>query len=91
MGLSTSNKPLSERIEESKRCVYAKAVAKAQDAQWEKREGAREVLGNWYNGVNWGEQIRQHTIQHLPDYLEEFSDNVAKRGGKVFLLKPPKQ
>ena len=24
-----------------------KAVAKAQDAQWEKREGAREVLGNW--------------------------------------------
>ena len=34
-GLSTSNKPLSERIEKVKRCVYAKAVAKAQDAQWE--------------------------------------------------------
>ena len=85
MGLSTSNKPLSERIEESKKDVFMqKAVAKAQDAQWEKREGAREALGNWPQWRELGEQIRQHTIQYLPDYLEEFSDNVAKRGGKVF-------
>ena len=83
MGLSTSNKPLSERIEESKKDVFMqKAVAKAQDAQWEKREGAREALGNWPQWRELGEQIRQHTIQYLPDYLEEFSDNVAKRGGK---------
>ena len=78
-------------LKKVKRCVYAKAVAKAQDAQWEKREGAREALGNWPQWRELGEQIRQHTIQYLPDYLEEFSDNVAKRGGKVFLLKPPKR
>ena len=44
MGLSTSNKPLSERIEESKKDVFMqKAVAKAQAAKWEKRAGARDT------------------------------------------------
>lgn len=47
----------------------------------------RRCAGSFRQLPQWrelGEQIRQHTIQYLPDYLEEFSDNVAKRGGKVF-------
>lgn len=85
MGLITSNQSLKERIEASKEDVFMQqAVAKAQDDQWQKREEARAALGNWSQWRELGEQIRQHTIQYLPDYLEEFSDNVAKRGGHVF-------
>jgi L-lactate dehydrogenase complex protein LldF len=85
MGLSTSTKTFSERIEDSKKDTFMqKAVAKAQDDQWLKREGARAELGNWSQWRELGEQIRQHTIAYLPDYLEQFSDNVAKQGGHVF-------
>ena len=34
-----------------------------------------------------GEQIRQHAVKHLPDYLEEFSENVQKNGGHVYFAK----
>lgn len=85
MGLTTSTKPFKERIADSKKDEFMqKAVAKAQDAQWIKREGAREKLGNWEEWRDLGEAIRQHTVAYLPDYLEQFSDNVAKQGGHVF-------
>ncbi|WEV67585.1 LutB/LldF family L-lactate oxidation iron-sulfur protein [Bifidobacterium sp. ESL0769] len=61
-----------------------KAISNAQDAQWVKRETARAELGNWEGWRDLGEQIRQQCIRYLPDYLEEFSDNVEKRGGHVF-------
>ncbi|MGY3766595.1 LutB/LldF family L-lactate oxidation iron-sulfur protein [Vagococcus vulneris] len=85
MGLSTSTKPFKERIEESKKDKFMQqAVAKAQDTQWVKREDTRDALGNWQEWRELGEQIRQHSINYLPDYLEQFSDNVAKNGGHVF-------
>ncbi|BDR54184.1 iron-sulfur cluster-binding protein [Bombiscardovia apis] len=73
------------RVKESEQDKFAqKAIASAQDAQWVKREGARQELGNWEDWRNLGEQIRQHVVRYLPDYLEEFSDNVEKNGGHVF-------
>lgn len=85
MGISTSSKPFKVRLEDSKKDVFMQqAVAKAQDTQWVKREGARDKLGNWEEWRELGEQIRQHTIAHLPNYLEQFSDNVAKQGGHVY-------
>lgn len=88
MGLTTSTKPFKERLEESKKDLFMqKAVAKSQDDQWIKREGARSELGHWEQWRELGEQIRQHTIAYLPDYLEQFSDQVAAQGGKVFFAK----
>ena len=85
MGLSTSTKTFKERVEESKKDTFAKAaVAKAQDAQWIRREGARAEIGDWEEWRLQGEAIRQHAIKYLPHYLEEFSDNVAKQGGHVY-------
>ena len=67
MGLSTSTKTFAERLEESKKDQFAKAaVAKAQDAQWEKRESARDELGNWQEWRDIAESIRQHTLKYLP-------------------------
>lgn len=85
MGLRTSNQPFARRLAESKQDIFMqKAVAKAQDDQWVKREGARAELGDWQEWRKIGEHIRQHVLEHLPHYLEEFSDQVAKRGGHVY-------
>lgn len=88
MGLSTSTKTFAERLEDSKKDKFAQAaVAKAQDTQFVKREGARKELGDWKEWRLHGEAIRQHTIKYLPHYLEEFSDHVAAQGGHVFFAK----
>ena len=92
MGLSTSTKTFAERLEESKKDQFAKAaVAQAQDAQWDKRESARDELGNWQEWRDIAESIRQHTLKYLPHYLTEFSDNVVARGGHVFFAADAKE
>ncbi|KRL10054.1 LutB/LldF family L-lactate oxidation iron-sulfur protein [Schleiferilactobacillus perolens] len=85
MGISTTTTPFLTRVKESEKDKFMQqAVAKAQDAQWDKREASRKELGHWQDWRKLGEQIRQHVIHYLPDYLEEFADNVEKRGGHVF-------
>lgn len=92
MTLATSTLTFDERVEKATQDKFArKSIAKAQDTQWDKREKAREKLGNWQDWRNLGEQIRQNAIAYLPDYLEQFSDNVDKRGGHVFFAKDEKE
>src|SRR5699024_7501176 len=43
-----------------------------------------DILGNWEDWRSLGAQIRNHTLNHLDYYLTQLSDNVSKRGGKVF-------
>jgi L-lactate dehydrogenase complex protein LldF len=92
MGIATSNKPFDERVKEAEADNFMRAsVAKSQDAQFDKRTAARRELGNWEGWRDLSAQIRQHTIKYLPDYLEEFSDNVKKNGGHVFFAKDDKE
>lgn len=83
--LRSNEGTFNQRVAQSEKDTFGqRAVAKAQDAQWVSCEKARAELGNWEGWRDLAEQIRQHTIRYLPDYLEEFSDNVEKRGGHVF-------
>ncbi|MCO6559001.1 MAG: iron-sulfur cluster-binding protein [Bifidobacterium sp.] len=83
--LQYGDKNFVNRVHQSTADKFAHgAISNAQDAQWVKRETARAELGNWEGWRDLGEQIRQQCIRYLPDYLEEFSDNVEKRGGHVF-------
>lgn len=92
MTIKTSDEPFLTRLKESEQDKFMqKAVAKAQDAQWDKRTAARNELGHWEQWRDLGEQIRQHVIRYLPDYLEEFADNIEKRGGHVFFAKTDKE
>lgn len=92
MPIKTSDQPFTTRLKESEADKFMqRAVAKAQDAQWDKRTASREDLGNWPQWRELGEQIRQHVVRYLPDYLERFSDNVEARGGHVFLPAPMKK
>ena len=85
MGISTSDKPYMTRVEEAEADKFMRvAVAKAQDAQFVKRTAARREMGHWNEWRDLAEQIRQHVIKYLPDYLEEFSNNVERQGGHVF-------
>src|SRR5690625_7834946 len=59
-------------------------VRAAQQRLQTNRKKAADELGDWEAWRNLGEEIRRHTIEHLDYYLEQLSDNVVKRGGKVF-------
>lgn len=92
MGLKTSTLSFEDRCKETVVDEQMRAaVRKSQDAQWVKRETSREQLGNWEEWRELGQQIRQHTLNHLPDYLEQFSDNVEKQGGHVLFAKTEKE
>ncbi|MBE2976006.1 LutB/LldF family L-lactate oxidation iron-sulfur protein [Priestia megaterium] len=60
------------------------AVSSAQERLRSRRLDAAEELGNWEEWRALGEEIRQHTLENLDYYLEQLTDNVAKRGGHVF-------
>ncbi|MCL9797405.1 LUD domain-containing protein, partial [Frankia sp. AgKG'84/4] len=60
------------------------AVAGAQERMGTRRNDAAAELGNWEDWRSHGEEIRQHVLEHLDYYLEQLSENVARRGGHVF-------
>lgn len=66
------------------------AVSAAQHRFQTRRSAAIETL-DWEEWRNHGEEIRQHVLENLDYYLYELSENVAARGGHVFLLKPLKR
>ncbi|WP_053360333.1 LutB/LldF family L-lactate oxidation iron-sulfur protein [Bacillus sp. FJAT-27251] len=63
------------------------AVAKAQERMGGRRQLVVDELGNWEEWRSLGEEIRQHVLENLDYYLEQLSDNVARRGGNVFFAK----
>lgn len=63
------------------------AVASAQDGMGQRRQAATDELGNWEEWRSHGEEIRQHVLENLDNYLELLSENVAKSGGHVFFAK----
>ncbi|WP_413307458.1 LutB/LldF family L-lactate oxidation iron-sulfur protein [Bacillus sp. 1P10SD] len=60
------------------------AVAGAQERMGSRRRDVTEEMGNWEEWRSHGEEIRQHVLENLDYYLEQLSENVAKRGGHVF-------
>lgn len=60
------------------------AVSSAQGRLKKGRIRSAEELGDWEKWRELGEEIRTHTIENLDFYLQQLSDQVANRGGKVF-------
>lgn len=60
------------------------AVASGQDRLKSFRLVAAEEIGNWEEWRSHGEEIRKHVLENLDYYLNQLSENVAKRGGHVF-------
>src|SRR5690625_2865532 len=85
MAMHIGEKEFNKRIEKGLHDEKMRGnVRAAQTRLQTNRAIAANELGDWELWRNLGEEIRQHTIENLDYYLEQLSDNVAKRGGKVF-------
>ncbi|MGE6628225.1 LutB/LldF family L-lactate oxidation iron-sulfur protein [Bacillus pumilus] len=88
MSMKIGEKAFKERIGEGlEDTVMRGAVSSAQERLYERRLSASEELGNWEKWRELGEEIRQHTLKHLDDYLYQLSESVSARGGHVFFAK----
>lgn len=77
--------PLSERVDKAIRDPFLKkSLAAAQLRFRTNKANAAEALGNLEEWRVRAEAIRTHTVAHLDYYLDKFSSNVEKNGGKVF-------
>ncbi|MBB5324964.1 L-lactate dehydrogenase complex protein LldF [Anoxybacillus tepidamans] len=85
MSMKIGTDPFHERVETGINNSFMRgAVAGAQERLRTRRLDAAAELGNWEEWRALGEEIRQHTLEHLDYYLMQLSENVAKRGGHVF-------
>ncbi|MFX0571571.1 LutB/LldF family L-lactate oxidation iron-sulfur protein [Bacillus pumilus] len=92
MSMKFGEKAFKERIGEGlEDKVMRGAVSSAQERLYERRLAASEELGNWEKWRELGEEIRQHTLTHLDDYLYQLSESVSARGGHVFFAKTKKE
>jgi L-lactate dehydrogenase complex protein LldF len=83
MKIGTGN--FKERVDQGINDSFLRgAVAGAQERIGGRRNDVVEELGNWEEWRSHGEEIRQHVLEYLDYYLEQLSENVAKRGGHVF-------
>ncbi|MYL43364.1 LutB/LldF family L-lactate oxidation iron-sulfur protein [Virgibacillus salexigens] len=60
------------------------AVSSAQGRFRTGRLSQAEELGNWEDWRQLGSEIRTHTLENIDYYLQQLSDQVARRGGNVF-------
>jgi len=59
------------------------ALARAEGGFVDTRQKAVDDLRNFESFREYGEQVKNHTLEHLDYYLELFEQNVGKAGGQV--------
>ncbi|MED3931146.1 LutB/LldF family L-lactate oxidation iron-sulfur protein [Priestia megaterium] len=85
MSMKIGKDQFKKRVDDGVNNAFMRfAVSSAQERLRSRRLDAAEELGNWEEWRALGEEIRQHTLENLDYYLEQLTDNVAKRGGHVF-------
>ncbi|KIL51880.1 LutB/LldF family L-lactate oxidation iron-sulfur protein [Jeotgalibacillus soli] len=85
MSIKIGEGPFHQRVEKGLNNPFMRgAVSSAQERFQQRKASAIEELGNWEEWRSLGEEIRQHTIEHLDFYLNQLSENIIKRGGHVF-------
>lgn len=87
MPLKIKSGPFKQRLaSELNNDFMRKAVSSAQDGLGARRDLATDQLGEWEKWREAG-QIRQHTVNNLVHYLEQFSQQATKSGAHVFFAK----
>lgn len=86
--MKIGKKPFFDRVDDALDDDFMRqSMASAQDGLRIKKiaitEGD-ESIGDWETWRNAGEEIRRHTLENLDYYLDQLSENFAKRGGHVF-------
>lgn len=85
MSVKIGDLPYEKRVQEGiDNDFMRQAVASAQGRFRNGRIKQADELGNWEDWRTLGEEIRTHTLNNIDFYLEQLSEQVAKRGGHVF-------
>ncbi|MDG5786460.1 LutB/LldF family L-lactate oxidation iron-sulfur protein [Evansella sp. AB-P1] len=85
MGIKIGNDKFFNRVEKGINDSFMRqAVVEAQGRLEGRKTETTEELGNWEEWRDLAEEIRQHTLENLDYYLEQFVENVSKQGGHVF-------
>ncbi len=88
MAMKIGEKPFFDRVDDALDDDFMRnAMASAQDRLRDKKLDAtqRDVhIGDWEEWRSAGEEIRRHTLENLDFYLDQLSENFAKRGGHVY-------
>ncbi|MCR6106207.1 iron-sulfur cluster-binding protein [Salipaludibacillus agaradhaerens] len=85
MGIKISNDKFFDRVDKGINDQFMReAVAGAQERLEGRKTVTTEAMGNWEDWRDLSEEIRQHTLENLDYYLEQFAENVAEQGGHVF-------
>ena len=84
MSIRTSDLPLKERLKkELADPTMRNAIASAQDTLNAKRNLAFEELGNYQEWRENAAAVRQHVLENLDFYLNQFAENASKNGAHV--------
>ncbi|MDF2556695.1 MAG: iron-sulfur protein [Bacillales bacterium] len=85
MGIKFAKKKFMDRLEDNLSNDFMRAaMVKAQNLINKNRTNVYEELGNFEEWRTLAGDMRQHTLENLDYYLNQFSENVVKNGGKVF-------
>ncbi|WP_280768597.1 LutB/LldF family L-lactate oxidation iron-sulfur protein [Salipaludibacillus daqingensis] len=85
MGVKIGEGKFFERVDKGINDKFMrKAVKEAQTRLEGRKTQTTEEMGNWEDWRDLSEEIRQHTLENLDYYLDQFVENVAKQGGHVF-------
>ncbi|WP_043933531.1 LutB/LldF family L-lactate oxidation iron-sulfur protein [Bacillus sp. EB01] len=85
MSIKIGQDQFKERVREGINDSFMRgAVAGAQERMGTRRRDVTVELGDWEDWRNHGEEIRHHVLDNLDYYLDQLSENVAKRGGHVY-------
>jgi L-lactate dehydrogenase complex protein LldF len=88
MSIRTSEQALKPRIKQKLDDSFMrKAIRGAQDLINKKREDRFSELGNYEKWRDLAADIREHVIENLDYYLDQFSTNAEKAGATVYFAK----
>ena len=81
MSLKTSDLPLEQRIKKELNDSFMRAsIANAQDLLNQKRQDRYDELGHYEEWRELAADIREHTLDHLDFYLDQFISQAQKAG-----------
>ncbi|WP_444685507.1 LutB/LldF family L-lactate oxidation iron-sulfur protein [Alkalicoccus luteus] len=85
MSIRISNDPFFDRVGKGIENTFMRsAVSGAQDRLEGRKAASTAELGTWEDWRDHAEEIRQHTLDNLDFYLQQFAENASAQGGHVF-------
>ena len=92
MAIIYDNRPYKTRIRECLANDFAKkAIQKAQDVFYDKRNAVVDIVPEWLDFRAESAALRDHVLNNLDYYVDQFATNAEKAGAKVYFATSDKE